>query len=262
MAPLYELHEVDFAWPGRKPALSGITLRIDRGGHVVLLGANGAGKSTLLMLLAGLQHPTAGRIAFEGGELTAGRLAHDVAFRRAFRGRVGVLFQNPDTQLFCPTVREEVAFGPLQVFPRAEALERTAAALATFRLETLADEAPFALSGGEKRRVALAAVLALEPEVLLLDEPTSNLDPRTCDELMEILEAYRGQAGRTLVTATHDLLMAGDLGETAVVLSPEGRIAASAPLRQVLENKDLLLEANLIGQRRHGCGFSSLESGG
>lgn len=248
--PLYELTDVEFSYPGRSPALQRVSLRIAHGGHLVLLGANGAGKSTLLMILAGLQHPTAGRIAFNGAELSHDRLVHDAAFRRQFRSRVGVLFQNPDTQLFCPTVRDEVAFGPLQTLPRAEALDRTDAALAAFRLEALADEAPYALSGGEKRRVALAAIMVMDPDVLLLDEPTANLDPRSCDELLTLLHGYQSDSRRTLITATHDLAVAAELGGTGAVLSPDNTLAALAPLPEVLDDESLLLNANLVGQRR------------
>lgn len=248
--PVYQLEKATFAYPGRTPALENITLSISGGENLILLGANGSGKSTLLMLLAGLQFSTAGCVRYRGEELTHNRLAHDLPFRRAFRKQVGVLFQESDLQLFCSTVREEIAYGPLQVLSRPEAAERTGLALAKFRLEALADLSPHALSGGEKRRVALAAVLALEPEVLLLDEPTASLDPRTCDEVLQHLEEYQSDGTRTVITATHDLLLSRDLGKTAVILGVPDQGAIVLPVEQALQDQSLLLEANLVSRRR------------
>jgi cobalt/nickel transport system ATP-binding protein len=246
--PLFELEQVGFSYPGRPAALRGVTLRVLQGENLALLGANGSGKSTLLQILAGLQFATEGSVAFDGISIGHDTLSHDAGFRSRFRSTVGILFQNSDTQLFCPTVREEVAFGPLQVKPEPEALEITDRMLAAFGLARLADEAPYALSGGEKKKVALAAVLAMEPQVLLLDEPTANLDPKTCDFLFDTLGGFVSDANRTVITATHDLGVARLLGRTCALLTPEHTVAMHAPIEQILGDPDLLLQVNLVGR--------------
>ncbi len=250
MTSLFQVRDAGFAYPGRSPSIWGATFEVERGEHLVLLGMNGAGKSTLLHLLGGILFPTSGEVAFEDTPLTHEHIEHDAGFRRAFRTRVGILFQNPDTQLFCPTVRDEIAFGPLQCLPRAEALDRTAEMLAAFGLEALAGEAPYALSGGEKRRVALAAVLAMRPEVLLLDEPASNLDPKTCDFLFGILGQYAADPGRTVVVATHDLPVARALATRCLIVAPDHTVAACGGVEALLDDEDLLRRVNLVGERR------------
>jgi cobalt/nickel transport system ATP-binding protein len=252
VSALYTLHDAAFAYPGRQPSVQGISLEIPRGDHVALVGMNGAGKSTLLHMLAGLLYPTSGQVLFEGMPLTHEHIEHDAAFRRGFRSRVGILFQNSDTQLFCPTVREEVAFGPLQVLGRDEAMARVDEMMGRLEIGRLADEAPYALSGGEKRRVALASVLVMRPEVLLLDEPATNLDPRTCDFLFDILDEVVADPERTVITATHDLEVARELAPRCVILSPDHGIAADGPAEQTLGDDDLLRRVNLIGARRRG----------
>lgn len=253
---LYELDRAGVAYPGRGPALHDVTLTIVKSEHLALLGANGAGKSTLLQLLAGLVAPATGTVKFEGMPLAPEILSTDAPFRRAFRSRVGLLFQNSDVQLFCPTVREEIAFGPLQVASREEALERTEGVMRQFSIELLAEEAPYALSGGEKRRVALASVLVMNPDVLLLDEPMANLDPRTSDLLLDILGQYIGDASKTLVTATHDLDVARMLSKSCAVLTPEHTVALHSPSELVLADLELLHQVNLISRRRLRSGWA------
>jgi cobalt/nickel transport system ATP-binding protein len=246
---LYTLHDAAFAYPGRPPSVAGITIGIERGDHAALVGMNGAGKSTLLHMLAGLLYPTSGQVLFEGMPLTHEHIEHDAEFRKSFRSRVGILFQNSDTQLFCPTVREEVAFGPLQLWRRDEAMGRVDAMLDRLEIARLAGEAPYALSGGEKRRVALASVLVMEPEVLLLDEPATNLDPRTCDFLFDILDEVVADPDRTVITATHDLEVARELAPRCIILSPEHGVAADGQADRVLADEALLRGVNLIGSR-------------
>jgi cobalt/nickel transport system ATP-binding protein len=236
-------------------ALDGIDLEIGAGEHVAVVGANGSGKSTLLKMLDGLVFPTAGTIASFGRALSEEAL-EDPGFRHEFRSRVGFVFQDADVQLFCPSVFDELAFGPLQLgLAEADVRERIAEAADALRIGGLLDRAPYALSGGEKKRVAIAAVLAMRPDVLLMDEPTNALDPRSQVWLLEVLTEWKA-AGRTVVIATHDLSAAAEACDRMVVLSEEHRVAADGTPADVLARRDLLLEVNLIHEHahRHGHG--------
>ena len=246
--PVFQIADVHFAYHG-SPALDGLTLSIPRGQRVALLGANGSGKSTLLRLLDGLYFAQRGRVAAFGQALTEDAL-QDEATAIAFRRRVGLVFQNPDVQLFNPTVLDEVAFGPLQMgWPRAEVLARVTRALAEFGLTALKDRPPHRLSGGEKKRVALASVLVLEPEALLLDEPTAALDPKSASEMIDFLIRCRG-TGRTVVTATHDLDIVADIADLCVVMKA-GRVIAQGPPRAILTDAALMTDAHLAHTHLH-----------
>ncbi len=175
------------------------------------------------------------------GELEVAGLRVGGDDMRELRSRVGLVFQDPDDQLFMPTVREDVAFGPLnQGCSREQALERVGEALAAVRMEHVAGRAPHQLSLGQRRRVAIATVLAMRPELLVLDEPSANLDPRTRRELIEVLDRLR----QTMLVVTHDLPLAARLCERAVVLSA-GRIVADAPCAEVLRDDALLAAHDL-----------------
>jgi cobalt/nickel transport system ATP-binding protein len=166
---LLALDQVSFQYPGGPPVLHSLSLGVHRGESVAVLGANGCGKSTLLSILDGLLFPTSGIYEAFGARITEKRLASE-EFNRHFRSRVGLVFQNSDVQLFCPTVRDELSFGPLQLdLPQEQVLERSQDVLALLEIGQLADRAPFSLSGGEKKKVAIASVLTMNPEVLLLD---------------------------------------------------------------------------------------------
>jgi len=236
-------------------ALDGIDLVIETGQHVAVVGANGSGKSTLLKMLDGLVFPTAGTITSFGHPLTESSL-EDPVMRREFRSRVGFVFQEADVQLFCSSVFDELAFGPLQLeLAEADVRARVAEAAEALRIGKLLDRAPYALSGGEKKRVAIAAVLAMRPDVLLMDEPTNALDPRSQVWLLEVLSEWK-TAGRTVVIATHDLSAAAEACDRMVVLSEEHRVATDGTPFDVLAQRDLLLEVNLIHEHahRHGRG--------
>jgi cobalt/nickel transport system ATP-binding protein len=236
-------------------ALDGIDLTIEAGQHVAVVGANGSGKSTLLKMLDGLVFPTAGTITSFGHALTEEAL-EDPAFRREFRSRVGFVFQEADVQLFCSNVFDELAFGPLQLgLPEEQVRERVAEAAEALRIGKLLDRAPYALSGGEKKRVAIAAVLAMRPDVLLMDEPTNALDPRSQVWLLEVLSEWK-TAGRTVVIATHDLSAAAEACDRMVVLSEEHRVVADGTPAGVLAQRELLLQVNLVHEHahRHGRG--------
>lgn len=242
-----------FAYPGEKSSLTGLNFDIRQGERVALIGANGSGKSTLLHLLDGLYFPTTGSIEVMGQSLTE-EVVEAPPFGPRFRKEVGFLFQNSDAQLFCPTVEEELAFAPLQLkWPREEIERRISETLALLEITHLRDRAPQALSSGEKKRVALASVLVVGPSVVLLDEPTAGLDPRSQSMLLELLCSLH-QAGMTIITATHELGLLAHLANRAIVLDEEHRIAADAPVADILSNTHLLLSVNLIHAHSHSHG--------
>jgi cobalt/nickel transport system ATP-binding protein len=247
----FEAEEVSYAYE-LVSALRGLSLRVKAGERIALLGANGSGKSTLLRLLDGLHFASAGSLRFRGAALTEAAMEDD-RFAFGFRRRVGLVFQNPEIQLFNPTVFDEVAFGPLQLgWPREEILDRVYATLAWIGAEQLKDRAPYRLSGGEQKRVAIASVIVLDPDVLLLDEPTSMLDPRSQSQVIELLEGWNnGQ--KTIITATHQLEILGEIAGRAVVLE-HGAVVADATPAEVLANTEVLESANLIHSHRHQHG--------
>jgi cobalt/nickel transport system ATP-binding protein len=246
--PIFEVENVVYSYRD-VTALDGLSLAIPRGVRVALLGANGSGKSTLLRILDGLYFPDSGRVSFCGAPLTEERL-FDEEFAFQFRRRVGFVFQNSDAQLFCPTVFDELAFGPLQLrWPKDHIRERVKETLDLMEIGHLKDRAPHHLSGGEKKRVALASALILDPEVLLLDEPTMALDPKSQSRLIDLLVGW-GDGDRTIVTATHDLHIVEDIADHAFVFQ-RGRVIAEGPPHQLLRDEDLLKATNLIHAHRH-----------
>jgi len=247
----FEAEGLRFAY-GPVAALAGVSLKIQPGERIALLGANGSGKSTLLRLLNALRFAQQGMLRFRGTPLTEAALSDD-GFALGFRRRVGLVFQNPDVQLFNPTVFDEVAFGPLQMgWEREEILERVHRALQWIGAEQLKDRAPFRLSSGEKKRVAIASVVVLDPEVLLLDEPTSMLDPRSQSQVIELLEDW-SRGNKTIVTATHQLEALEEIAGRAVVLR-DGTVSADADPAGILADTALLESANLIHRHRHRHG--------
>ena len=249
--PLFDLRDVAYTYSSRQVALDGVNLRIWRGERVVLLGANGSGKSTLLRLLDGIVGPTGGSIRALGLDVAAVAAGED-GFR--FHREVGLVFQDPDIQLFSATVLDDVAFGPLQLgLTKEEVRERCDEALGEMGIAHLADRAPFELSGGEKKRAAIASVLSLRPEVVLLDEPTASLDPRTKWVLVDLIQRL-GAAGRTLIVATHELDIVPLIADRVVVLSEGGRVVADGAPGTILADRELLIRANLIHEHLHEHG--------
>jgi cobalt/nickel transport system ATP-binding protein len=243
--PVFEAADLRYSYLGRFVALDGVSLSVRRGEAVALLGANGCGKSTLLKVLDGLLFPDAGTLEAFGQPVTEDHLEDD-QFAQAFRSRVGFVFQSSDSQVFSPTVREELAFGPLQMRLPSEVVEqRVDDTLALLELDTLADRAPHQLSGGEKKRVALGSVLVMDPDVLLFDEPTAALDPRTQQWMVELIEELR-EAGKTVVLATHDLDALPTMADRCLVLSEEHRIVGEGTPDEVLADAQLLLDVNLV----------------
>jgi len=204
-------------------ALNAVSMAVQQGERVALLGANGCGKSTLLRLLAGLYFPQQGEISFCGESITEERL-EDERFSFDFRRRVGLVFQNPDVQLFNPSVFDEIAFGPLQLrWPKERIRGEVGKILETMNIAHLKDRPPHRLSGGEKKRVALASVLILDPEVLLLDEPTASLDPDTADWVRGRLDQYRRTHRATILLASHNMYEVERLCERVIIMKT-GRI--------------------------------------
>jgi cobalt/nickel transport system ATP-binding protein len=218
-----------YAYPDGHQALFGVNLRVDPGERVALLGPNGAGKTTLVLHCNGLIEAGAGSISVAGLPVEAGNL-------QEIRRRVGIVFQDPDDQLFMPTVRDDVAFGPANLGLKDDELnERVREALEAVDMYEFADRPPHHLSFGQRRRVAVATVLAMRPEILILDEPSSNLDPASRRELADILRSL----DITVLMVTHDLPYALELCPRAVILS-DGVIVADGSTRDVLMNDDLM----------------------
>lgn len=251
--PLLVADEIGYSYLGRLPALDRVSLKVFAGERLALLGANGCGKSTLLKILAGLTFAGSGRYLAFGEEVSEDRL-DDEQFSRAFRSRVGLVFQNADAQVFSPTVREEIAFGPLQLGLERDQVEgRIEDVMAMLEIGDLAERAPYQLSAGQKRRVAIASVLAMNPELLLFDEPTAGLDPRTSQRLLELI-AELGRAGKTIVFATHDLLQLTEIADRCLVLGEDHRLLAEGTPTSILSDRELLLRANLVHAHTHSHG--------
>lgn len=239
--PLFELRGVVFDY-GRHRALDGLSLKLERRSRVALLGANGCGKSTLLRLLNGLYPPLAGEILFEGRPVDFAGSGDEFLWN--FRRRVALLFQDPDVQLFNPTVYDEVAFGPLQLrMPPSRIRAEVDAVLERLEIAHLRDRAPYRLSGGEKKRVALASILVADPEVLLLDEPGAALDPRSQSQLLDLLRGL--DPAKSLIAATHDLDVVESIADYCYVMQ-NGRLCAEGPPAAILADRKLLIEANLV----------------
>jgi len=240
--------DLHYSYLDRFPALDGIDLTVGRGEKLALLGANGCGKSTLLKVLNGLLFASSGSYTAFGEPVTEDTL-EDEQMNTAFRSRIGFVFQNSDAQVFSPTVREELAFGPLQLgLDRSQVSDRVAAVLAMLGIADLADRAPFQLSGGQKKRVAIGTVLTMNPDVLLFDEPTAGLDPRTGEWLTGLIEEL-AVAGKTIVMATHDLDNLDRLADRCVVFGEDHRIVADDSTVRILEQRQLLLDVNLTHAR-------------
>ena len=231
---IVEAQDLHFTYPDGTEVLRGISFRITHGESVAIVGANGAGKSTLLLHLNGYLAATSGTVRIGDDPITPGNL-------KQIRRAVGLVFQDPDDQLFMPTVFDDVAFGPLNMgLPPEEVSSKVQAALETVGAWHLHDRPPYRLSGGEKRSVAIAAVLSMAPDILVMDEPSSNLDPRSRRGLIEMLKGFE----HTKIIATHDLDMVIDLCRRTVVIK-DGRIIADGPTREIMEDGELLASSSL-----------------
>lgn len=235
--PSLQIKELAFAYPDGNQALFGVNLTIERGERVALLGPNGAGKTTLVMHMNGIHPAEHGSVAVAGEVIDT----TDKDLLRRIRGKVGVVFQDPDDQLFMPTVGEDIAFGPYNMGLRGAELDAAVdEALALVHMSEFKVRPPHHLSFGQRRRVAVATVLAMKPEILVLDEPSSNLDPAGRRELAEILRSL----DVTIVMVTHDLPYAFELCQRSVILSG-GVIVADGSTGDILRDADLLAKHRL-----------------
>ncbi|HEY0772928.1 MAG TPA: ABC transporter ATP-binding protein [Nocardioidaceae bacterium] len=233
-APVLDVQGLAYAYPDGHQALYGVDLHVHQGERVALLGPNGAGKTTLVLHLNGILTAGAGAVSVSGLPVSKQNL-------QEIRRRVGVVFQDPDDQLFMPTVRDDVAFGPRNLGMRGAALDESVMdALDRVGMADFADRPPHHLSFGQRRRVAVATVLAMEPEILVLDEPSSNLDPASRRELADILRGL----DVTVLMVTHDLPYAFELCPRSVVLS-DGVIVADGSTYDVLTDEDLMARHRL-----------------
>lgn len=236
---MLEARDLVHHYPGGVTALDHVDLVIPAGGRLAILGANGAGKSTLLLALAGAIRTDRGQVILDGSPVT-----HDRKGLTRLRHRVGLVFQDPDDQLFAATVAEDVSFGPLNLgLTMAEARGRTAEALDMMGVAHLADRATHMLSFGQRKRVAIAGLLAMRPGILLLDEPTAGLDPAGVDELMQRLDAVAG-TGTAVVIATHDMDLANGWADRIAVFG-RGQIVLDGPPEAVFEDEALLAALGL-----------------
>lgn len=233
MEPLIQIDRLNYSYPDGKVALQDISLNVNRGEKVSIVGANGAGKSTLLLHMNGVICGQ-GTIRVDGLECNKQNLGR-------IRAKVGVVFQNPDDQLFSISVYDDVAYGPrYQGFSKEEIDQRVDKALRAVQMESFGDRNPYRLSGGEKKRIAIATVLSMDPDILVFDEPTAGLDPRARRELIQLLQTLP----QTLLIATHDLDLVEQLTERMVIMNG-GRIVKDGPSRQLLKEDSLLLEYGL-----------------
>jgi cobalt/nickel transport system ATP-binding protein len=251
-ALVFELEKVYYAYE-KHVALREISLSVRAGERIVILGANGSGKSTLLKILDALYIPTSGVFRAFGNAITPDALA-EKAQAFAFRRRVGLVFQDPDVQLFSPTVWDEITFAPLHLgLSRAEVRERAEWAMELLGIAKLRDRVPHRLSGGEKKKVALASVLSLKPDVWLLDEPTASLDPRSKSRLLDFLDDLRRE-GKTVITATHDLDIVEEIADRVILFCEDHEITDDGAPGPILADRDRLIACNLLHEHRHKHG--------
>ena len=256
MQTIFDLQNVSHSYLDKFEALKDINITMTAGEQITVLGANGSGKSTLLLILDALIYATSGEVYAFGKPVTEERFnaLEDNEFAQYFRTKVGFVFQNPDVQLFSSTVFDEIAFGPLQLgLPYDEVKKRTEEVISMMEISSLRDRAPHTLSGGEKKKVCIASILSINPDVLLLDEPTGGLDPRSQLWLIELLQDL-AKAGKTIITATHDLDIVEQISTRAIVFGEDHSIKADSNCDTVMNNLELLMSANLIHKHMHRHG--------
>jgi cobalt/nickel transport system ATP-binding protein len=247
---VFELKDVYFSYLGKFPALCGLDIRINQGQKISIIGANGTGKSTFLQLLDCLIFADKGTLSFCGQQLSEKNF-NDAKFSQEFRRKVGFIFQNPDAQLFCPTVKEDIVFGPLQLgVAKDQIKKRLEELVTTLSIKELLDRPPHQLSIGERRKVAIASVLIIEPEVLILDEPTAGLDPLTTRQIIDLL-IEENNSGKTIISATHDLHIVEEIADSVYVFGAGKKIVKFGPADHILNDRVLLAANNLVHIHSH-----------
>ena len=250
MLDIFELKNLGFSYDKTQIALAGINLTVKKGEILSIIGSNGSGKSTLLHMLCGLAFPNEGSIAYMGNIFNE-KSFKDLNFNRKFRSSIGYVFQDSDAQLFCPTVYDELIFGPLQLgINKEQAIERAESVSQMLNIQELKNRPPYMLSGGEKKRVAIGAILTSNPEILIFDEPMSGLDPKTRSFIIELI-FHLNQAGKTIIIATHHLELVNHFQSRTVVLSENHSIEKIGTSEEILSDTCLLVKTNLIGEYPH-----------
>lgn len=247
---IFELKDIYFSYLGKFPALCGVSIAVEQGQKISVIGANGSGKSTLLHILDGIIFADKGSVKFRGQELKEDSF-RDENFSKNFRRSVGLVFQNPDVQLFCPTVKEDIIFGPLQLgIEKSEIKKRLEELIDIFAIKDLLDRSPHQLSIGEKRKVAIASSLIINPDLLLLDEPTAGLDPLTTRHIMDLL-IRANDSGKTIITSTHDLHIVEEISDLVYVFGQDKKIIKSGATDTILKDVNLLKATNLMHIHSH-----------
>jgi len=253
MEDIISLKNIDYSYFSKIPALRNINLSVKKGEMFSVIGLNGSGKSTLLNIINALIFPDSGEVLLDQNPVTEKSL-RDKNFGVQFRQRMGYIFQNPDIQLFCPTVFDELLFGPLQLnLTLDEAMERAEQTLSYLGIGYLRERPVYMLSGGEKKRVAIASVLTMNPDILLIDEPLSSLDPRTQTFFIELLLELN-HAGKTIIFTTHQLDLIEHLQPRVAVLSDEHTIRKIGTASDILGDEELLINVNLVHEHVHKHG--------
>lgn len=233
------IKNLSYTYPDGTHALKNVNMEILKGQKVAIMGPNGAGKSTLFSHFNGLTEPKSGYLEIDGK-----KMEYDKKTLLEIRQKVGIVFQDPNDQLFAPTVKEDVAFGPMNLGLSYEEVEkRVDEALTLVGMEKFKDKTPHHLSGGQQKRVAIAGIIAMKPEIMILDEPTAGLDPQGVDKVLDILNNLNKE-GMTIVISSHDIEMVNGFAEKIFVLN-EGKILASGDKNEIFSNKELLKEAHL-----------------
>lgn len=236
---ILETVDLSFTYPDNTQALKKINIQIEKGEKIAVMGANGVGKSTLFSHFNGLTEPTSGHLKIQGKIMK-----YDKQSLLEIRQKVGVVFQNPDDQLFAPSVREDVAFGPMNLgLDLDEVDKRVEEALKLVDMEGFEEKAPHHLSGGQQKRISIAGIIAMYPEVMILDEPTAGLDPQGVDQVLYILN-YLNEKGMTLVVSSHDVEMITEFADRVIVLD-HGKVIAQGTTEEVFSNHELLKQAHL-----------------
>ena len=236
---MLEVKNIKYSYNKDYQALKGVSLKVEKGEMVALLGKNGAGKSTLFLHLNGIYEPDEGKVFIDGEELK-----YDKKSLLKFRQKVGIVFQNPDDQIFAPTVEEDVAFGPLNLkLPMEEVQKRVTESLARVGMSGFEKKAPHHLSGGQKKRVAIAGILAMQPEIMVLDEPTAGLDPQGVRDLSALLKELNDE-GITIIISTHEVDLVPNYAKRVFVLV-DGLLIAEGTPKEIFAQPEILDQANL-----------------
>lgn len=252
MDDIISLRSVDYSYYGKIPALRNVNLKVQQGEMFSIIGLNGSGKSTLLNIINALIFPDSGEMVYKGMPVTEKSLKGEVGM--SIRSSMGYIFQNPDIQLFSPTVLDELLFGPLQMnLPLDEARERAEQTLSYLGIGYLKERSVSMLSGGEKKKVAIASVLTMNPDVLLVDEPLSSLDPKTQTFFVELLIELN-HAGKTIIFTTHHLDLIDHLQPRVAVITAEHTIEKTCSAQEILGDREFLISINLIHEHVHKHG--------